>query len=152
MNTIYPKPNDLVEYKNKLYKVVSILGGVMIVTDGIHEREMLVSETTISQPQYVTDIFVYDNNGNPIPAPNWDDYDGIEDTMCNYNLSVEIATQIVTDFAPDKAIAFIYPCEFNLTRQTWVVPEDKIPAFTITTMNKAMLNKLNFTADLLVEV
>ena len=150
--TTYPQPNDLVEYNNKVYKVISRLGGVMIVTDGKHEREMLVSETTISQPQFVTDILVYDNNGNPIPTLNWDDYDGIEDTMCNYNMSVEIATQIVTEFAPDKAIAFIYPCEFNLTRQSWVVPEDKIPAFTLTTMDKAMLNKLNLSADLVIRL
>lgn len=150
MNTIYPQPNDLVEYKNKLYKVVSRLGGVMIVTDGKHEREMLVSETTISQPQYITDIIVFDNDCNIVDDS--EDYDGIEDTMCDYNSSVEIATQIITDFTPNKAIAFIYPCEYDLGKQKWLVPETKIPAFTITTMNKDMLNKLNFTADLLVEV
>ena len=95
MNTIYPQPNDLVEYKNKLYKVVSRLGGVMIVTDGLNEREMLVSETTISQPQYVTDIIVFDDDCNIVDDS--EDYDGIEDTMCDYNSSVEIATQIITD-------------------------------------------------------
>lgn len=152
MKNIYPNPNDLVEYNNKTYKVVSRLGGVMIVTDGKHERELLASETDIIVPQFVTDIFVYDNNGNPIPATNWDDDDGMEDTMCDYNMSVEIATEIVTDFAPDKAIAFIYPCEYDLTKQSWRIPENKTPAYTITTMDKALLNKLNFTADLLVEV
>ena len=95
---------------------------------------------------------VYDNNGNPIPAPNWDDDDGMEDTMCDYNQSVEIATEIITDFAPDKAIAFIYPCKYDLRKQSWYIPENKTPAYTITTMDKALLNKLNFTADLLVEV
>ena len=148
--TTYPQPNDLVDYNNKVYKVISRLGGVIIVTDGTHERELLISETTISQQQYVTDIIVFDNDCNIIDDS--EDYDGIEDTMCDYNTSVEIATQLVTDFAPNKAIAFIYPCEFNLTRQTWVVPETKISAFSLTTMDKAMLNKLNLSADLVIRL
>lgn len=140
---------DYVEYNGKVYSVTDTTTDFISVCCGAESVVLTIDDIDIVEEQYFTDLIEFDENGNEIDN-DWDN--GIEDTICGFDLSADVAVSLVTERYPNKSIALIYPCEFDMELQRWVIPAERKLRIAYTTMEKNEITTIDLSNSSFVQV
>lgn len=118
------KVNSIVEHNGKYYRLVNRCGGVIIVSDGFVEYELLAEQCSIVPQMYYTDVFIIDTKTKSEIDIDWDN--GIEDTFADYNTSIDVATELLCEHTKPNYLVCVsvYELMFNLTEQSWELPHE----------------------------
>lgn len=140
--------NDLVEYNGCVYQVVAVSFNDKVVT--LNNGEVVSFDDFDKVDEvYFTDLVEFDENGHEIDN-DWDN--GIEDTMCGYDLSAEVAISLVMERHPNKSVAMICPCEFDLYSQKWVIPSERKVRTVYTNMEKSEITTIDLSDCIFVTI
>ena len=72
--------------------------------------------------------------------------------MCGYDLSSEVAISLVMERHPNKSVAMICPCEFDLYSQKWVIPSERKVRTVYTNMEKSEITTIDVSDCIFVTI